>query len=132
MTIQSGNWSVDRQEPVPVLAEPRTLVADADRDWKFRLNSYDAAFAALVSLKQGALMAQQNWVEGDEEPIVPIDYVYDDRLISKLCQLTYAVTEELIRKHIELRLGLPTEETIDQALMELENENVIGSGTDSI
>lgn len=132
MTIQSSNWNVGRLEPAPALAEPRTLVADADCGQEYRLNSYDQAFVALVAIKKAALMVQQNWVEGDEEPLAPIDYVYDDRLISKLCQLTHAVTMELIKKHTELGLGLPTEESIDRVLMELENENVIGSGTDSI
>jgi hypothetical protein len=81
-----------------------------------RRNNYELACAALVTLK-GVNM---------------IDLVYDDRLISKLCQLNQFITRQLIRKHLELALGEPTEETIDYALMELENEGLIGPGVDSI
>lgn len=78
-------------------------------------NNYELACAALVTLK-GVNM---------------IDLVYDDRVISKLCLLSQAVTTKLIRKHLELRLGKPTEKTIDDALMELENEGQLGPDTDS-
>lgn len=96
-----------------VLVQPQADVPDASEESRF--NSYELACAALVTLKGVNL----------------IDLVYDDRVISKLCLLTQAVTRKLIKKHLELGLGKPTEETIDHVLMELENENLIGPGTDS-
>jgi len=116
MAIQKNNWSVAREVPAPDLSGPMQVAVAGPCDESSRLNSCDLAREALFELKE----------------VKVIDLVYDDRLISKLCHLSRAVTRKFIEKHQALRLGSPTEDTIDRVLIELENENVIGSGTDSI
>lgn len=122
MAIHNKNWSAAHEVLALALSSTKVRVLTAGaggRDARYRnarLTSYDEAYDALVTLKD----------------IKVVDLVYDDRLISRLCQLTHGVTEKLIKKHRELHLGQPTEETIDYALMELENENQLGFDADSI
>jgi hypothetical protein len=95
--------------PLPPLETP--LLAGAEP----RVNGYDFARAALVDLKGSNT----------------IDLVHDDRVIGVLAGLSPWVTRKLVKKHKELRLGYPTEESIDRALVELENESQLGPDIDS-
>lgn len=94
---------------------PDDLIDDA------RLNTDYTAGAAIIAMKSACT----------SDPVY-IDVVTDDRVMGRLCRLTCGVTKKLIRTHIELKLGKPTEDTIEIALIELENQNIFGSGTDEI